>query len=335
MNKPINVFHNQTIKWENEGKLYCLHVQVDENPDDPRHEYGDQITTMACWHKRYTLGDYELTKGQEPVDFWHRLVRDNVPESEIIAAACEGKLPGIRIVSCENPNLVNVYETYQMRSVFGSSIPSESLEYEEISQDSIAAYIMDDLSVAHCMTLMEPYAEWLPLWLYDHSGISISCGERRGQYADVWDSGQVGWIIVLKKDVINDLSEYVLDENGNRITVEHKHEGAPSTWGYLTKPLTEETWRKRAVEHMEEDVRIYDQYLTGDIYVYTLYSADPVGDDEDPDWTEEDSCGGFFGSDIRASGMADTVGCGLNKALDSGAYVEDEAERHVSVYYSF
>ena len=43
----------------------------------------------------------------------------------------------------------------------------------------------------------------LPLWLYDHSGISMSCGDRTYPYNDQWDSGLVGTIYVTKESLKN------------------------------------------------------------------------------------------------------------------------------------
>ena len=331
----LNVYHNGTVKWQHDGKLYCLHVQADETPLDPRHDW-DNIAVMACWHRRYRLGD--TVQDEKPEEFWRRLVRENVPESEIASAAEEGKLGGIRIAEHEDGDqsgLVDIYETYQLWTVVGRSEPGENLEYEGIPREAVAEYLMDDLTIGHCMTLMEPYAEWMPLWLYDHSGITMSCGARTGQYADRWDSGQVGWILAMKKTVMKECVEYVLDENGERIKVEHQHEGMPSTWSYLTRPLTEETWRKRAVEIMRGEVEVYDQYLTGDVYGFTLYSASADDDTEHPDWSEEDSCWGFFGSDILENGIEDQVGHGLRDAVEAGRYDEGEAEKHVHTYYTF
>ncbi len=335
--KALRMYDNDTVKWEHEGKLYCLHVQQDEDSPNPRRDWDDPITVMACWHRRYRLGD-EI-QDDKPEEFWQRLVRENVSEKEILAAAEAGKLTGIRIAKCRGrgkKGLVNIYETCQWRTPIGNSEPEEYLEYEEVARDSAVAYLMDDLTIGHCMTLMEPYAEWLPLWLYDHSGITMSCGTRSGQFADRWDSGQVGWIVTLKKTLMEECGvEYVLDEAGNRIKVEHKHEGRPSTWSYLTRPLTETTWRKRAVEIMEGEVEVYDQYLTGDVYGFTLYSADPVDEGETPDWSEEDSCRGFFGSDVMENGIADHVGSGLQEAVEAGKIEEGEAEAHTRTYYTF
>lgn len=333
----LNMYDNDIVKWEYDGKLYCLHVQRDETPMNPRRDWDNPITLMACWHRRYSLGDEIQDK--YPEEFWIRMVRENVPESEILAAAESGKLSGIRIAKCRGKGkkgLVDVYETCQWRTVIGNSELQECLEYAEIARDTAAAYLIDDLTIEHCMTLMRPYAEWLPLWLYDHSGLTMSCGARCGQYADRWDSGQAGWIFVLKKTIMEECgSEYVLDENGERIKVEYPHKGAASTWGYLTRPLTDETWRKRAVEFMKADVGVYDQYLTGDVYGFTLYSAEYPEEGEDPAWFEEDSCWGFFGCDIMENGVEDHVGCGLRKAVEDAKIKRSEAIPHTSTYYTF
>lgn len=37
----------------------------------------------------------------------------------------------------------------------------------------------------------------LPLFAYIHSGVALSLG-RAGQFGDMWDSGQVGWVLVKK-----------------------------------------------------------------------------------------------------------------------------------------
>lgn len=186
----LNLYNGDTVKWENDGKLFCLHIRTDDEPLNPRRDW-DNITTMVCWHRQYNLGDKIPDK--EPEEFWQRLVRENVPESEILESVEAGKLIGIRLAkNAENGDLVDIYEIAQWQSPLVNGDPKEFLEYEGIPRDAVAAYLMDDLTVRHCMALMEPYAEWLPLWLYDHSGITMSCGSRTGQYADRWDSGGVG-----------------------------------------------------------------------------------------------------------------------------------------------
>ena len=72
----------------------------------------------------------------------------------------------------------------------------------------------------------------LPLGLYDHGGISMYIGGK----TDEWDSGQVGFIYVTKDD---------LDREG--LTIES------------------------AEEILRNEVKIYDAYLTGNVYRWDAY----------------------------------------------------------------
>ena len=332
--KVLHMGDDETLCWEYEGKKYLAHIQLDDIADSPRS--WDPITTMACFHSRYNLGDKLDDKTQE--EFWQRLVRENVPEKKIYEAAAAGKLTGIRLAASKeypDPDMVDVYETYHLRTILGTSDAEEVLEYEGIAKDAVADYLYDDLTVQHCMILMEPYAEWLPLWLYDHSGITMSCGARTGQYADAWDSGCVGWIIAMKDTIMKECPvEYVLDENGERIKVEHDNGNGTATYNYMTRPLTEDTWRKRAIEIMKDDVDIYDKYITNDVYGYTLYADESSEGEDKPDWTEEDSCWGFYGSNIFESGLADNLP-GFEEAFDAGTHKTGRAEKVVRYSYNF
>lgn len=300
----FRMYDNDTVKFEHEGGQFCLHVQHDDDPMNPRTDWDHPGTYMACWHRHYRLGDD--VGDDTPEEFWQRLVRENVPESEVMVAAKAGKLTGIRIEKCEgHDNLVNIYEICQWRSPIGDGEPEECLEYEEVSEDTAVYYLLDDLTIGHCMTLMEPYAIWLPLWLYDHSGITMSCGVRRGQFADCWDSGQVGWIYTTKDNVVKEI-------------------------GY-----SENDWRECATRLMEAEVKEYDQYLTGDVYGFTLLKkADTEAEDDDSTWEEVDSCWGFYGSDIFANGIAGSI-AGLTEAIEGGDYEEGEAKLVVTSHYTY
>lgn len=300
----FRMYDNDTVKFKHDGEQFCLHVQRDDSPFNPRTDWDHPGTHMACWHRRYQLGDEH--KYDSPEEFWRDLVRESVPESEIMAEAKAGKLSGIRIEKCEGrDNLVNVYEIYQWRDLSGDSDPKECLEYEGIGEDDAVYYLLDDLTIKHCMTLMEPYAVWLPLWLYDHSGITMSCGARTYPYNDCWDSGQVGWIYTTKDEAVKEI-------------------------GYV-----ENDWRERAIHLMEAEVKEYDQYLTGDVYGFTLLKkVDVEAEDDDSAWEEVDSCWGFYGSDVFESGMYDNVP-GLREALESGDYEEGEAKLVVTSHYTY
>ena len=132
----------------------------------------------------------------------------------------------------------------------------------------------------------------------------------------------------MKDKIMAETTEILYGEDGKPIRVEYKHEGRPSTYGVMSRPLTDATWRKRAIEIMEGEVEVYDQYLRGEVYGYTLYEQ------EDDEWTEEDSCFGFYGDDVLTNGIADNVP-GLAEAVASSQYEEGKAQRHIVVTYSY
>lgn len=322
----LNLFGNDVVRWENDGKQYCLHIRTDEFPENPRE--WDNVAIMACWHRRYNLGDEIAEKN--PEDFWRRLVRENVPESEVYASAEAGRLCSIAVCkNDEKTEFIDIYSTYLLDTKEGVRL-EKSLEYAGLRKEDAVDYLIDIITVEDCMALLEPYAEWLPLLLYDHSGLSISCGGRTGQFADRFDSGQVGWIITLKKYIMERIAvEIVTNASGEPVIVEYQHPDSPSTYGYKTIPLTEDTWRKKAVEIMKEEVEEYDQYLTGDVYGYVLYEMGDTG------WLEVASCYGFYGCDAISNGIADEVGCGFRDKICECEYETGKAELHTHSYFTF
>lgn len=119
-----------------------------------------------------------------------------------------------------------------------------------------------------------------PLFLFDHSGLSMSMGEvnstdvsRAGRFVGDeagWDTSAVGFIIMTAAQ---------MDE--------------------FTDAANDDTARlARCQMAMAAEVRTYDQYLTGDVYGYRV--TDQWGD-------ELDSCWGFYGGDY-ALGEATAAG---------------------------
>lgn len=103
----------------------------------------------------------------------------------------------------------------------------------------------------------------LPLYLLDHSGITISTKP----FSCPWDSGQVGFVFVTKQK---------MRENWNLV------------------PDAEVTaFIGQAIKTLIAEVETYDQYLRGDVFGYVH---------KDANGKHLDSCWGFFG-DIETSGM--------------------------------
>lgn len=97
----------------------------------------------------------------------------------------------------------------------------------------------------------------LPLYLYDHSGITISTSPFGCQ----WDSGQIGFIFISKDKV--------------------KNEGIDES---------------KVEEYLKNEVRTYDQYLMGDVYGYKIYEVTTC-DLGHEHRELVDSCWGFYGEE--------------------------------------
>ena len=78
----------------------------------------------------------------------------------------------------------------------------------------------------------------LPLYLYDHSGITMNTTG----FSCLWDSGQVGFVFVSKNDV---RKEYGVKR--------------------ISKKL-----REKVTKLLIGEVETYDKYLTGDVYGYEV-----------------------------------------------------------------
>ncbi len=133
-------------------------------------------------------------------------------------------------------------------------------------EDKIDEDWYDEDFIAKYLGKLQKYAIALPLYLYDHSGITMNTTG----FCCPWDSGQVGWIYVSKEAV--------------------KRE-----WGW--KKLTKKRIRK--IEGiLRSEVETYDYYLTGDIYGYTIEAKE-----NQKEITCDDSCWGFYGYDHEKSGL--------------------------------
>jgi hypothetical protein len=101
-----------------------------------------------------------------------------------------------------------------------------------------------------------------PLYMYDHSGITISTSP----FGCRFDSGQIGWVFV-DKDNLQRISG---DSDGfNELNLE---------------------------EITDSEVKTYDQYITGEVYRYTIYEIETCSlGHEHKNFVE--GCGGYFGEE--------------------------------------
>lgn len=101
----------------------------------------------------------------------------------------------------------------------------------------------------------------LPVYLYDHGGITISTKP----FSCSWDSGQIGWIYITREGILmeqGDLSERSLDQ---------------------------------ALANLESEIQEYDQYLQGDVYGFQIERIVTCHCCNHRTFEHVESCGGFYG----------------------------------------
>lgn len=162
-----------------EQRIGALVIQHDDDPMNPRE--WDNVGVMACWHKRYTLGDdrkavYAHTPSEDWLEPW-----------------------GTRGLE-----------------------PHEWLK--TVPKGSVI----------------------LPLYLYDHSGITMSTGP----FSCPWDSGQVGWIVATPAAIRK---------------------------SFMVKRITKKI-REKVEAALRAEVATYDLYLTGQCWGYVI--TDNEGEDD-------------------------------------------------------
>lgn len=239
-------------------KTYIVTIVNDDDESNPRDDW-DFIGTLYTWHPHYILGGKNDYNNQERIVDLHVWVYDNL-------------IP------------------LNYRDVIFKDF---DFDYEVLMFDDHEA------DVAEQAKFKELVDEWignnceiLPVYMYDHSGITISTRP----FSCPWDSGQVGFIYVTKETCEN------IGENFNA-----------------------------AERILKSEIEILDQYFTGDVWHYCIsefigndeeleeildslsdvntlykdeklvvYSTSQNYDDPQLEW--RDSCGGFYGfKEVTAS----------------------------------
>jgi len=225
---------------------FNINIYYDEDPAMNPIEDFDMFGQMACWHNRHNLGHKQ--PDCDPKEFMQQLAIEADPYIENRIDYWENGI-GWRRLSIKYPNLMD-----------------QAVSECEARCDNIIEKAIDQ------------YYVMLPLYLYDHSGITISTGP----FSCPWDSGQVGYIYVSIKDVLQEF-------NRKR----------------MSKKL-----KQKAIDILRSEVNTYDDYLTGSIYGYVIEPTD-----ENKEIQCDDSCWGFFGYDHEASGLIEMAKNAIDCAI--------------------
>lgn len=335
-------------------------IMHDRDPLNPRTDW-DNLSKMICWHRRYNLGDkHNYADSQE---FAVDLVNDHVPEKDIFKFIQDGNCQGFYLVT--DGDFYAVIQ-HGLQDIKTDIRLDHDLNMVSSGDVDMKWDILDAMTTRELLQLAQDHVAIRPLYLYDHSGITMSTGSfvGRAQHAD-WDSGQVGFIYMDKETAMKELA---MPSNMLRLTSMHSAEhcwneefhakegesvasclarngytpvqasdilnlsdmrfdsidrflehgfvfkkdntlfclndqrpddldvGAVritsiATYNPRLFSLTDDNWKARALEALEADVKIYDAYLTGEVYGYQAFEG----------LEEVDSCWGFnyAGEEIR------------------------------------
>ena len=111
-----------------------------------------------------------------------------------------------------------------------------------------------------------------PIYLYDHSGISISIN-RNAPFNCPFDSGQIGYIFMTKETA-----------KKNKLT------------------------KNKAEKILIDETEVYNQFLEGDVYGFELYKKTKCKFCVETKEENIDGCWGFYGSDFDKNGLFDHAG---------------------------
>ena len=120
---------------------------------------------------------------------------------------------------------------------------------------------------------------WRFVYMYDHGERTISLQP----FYDPWDSGICGVIFVTKEKILKECLNLDVDK-----------------------------WKERAYKIMENEIKVYDQYIRGEVYGFRFYDAVIIDCKNKKtgstwnklEWERVDSCCGFYGDPLE-SGLLD------------------------------
>ena len=132
----------------------------------------------------------------------------------------------------------------------------------------------------------------LPLFLYDHSGLSMHYSNSAYPYNSRWDCAKIGYIYVTYEDIRKE---------------------------YSKRRLSEKTLNL-AYKVLKGEVKTYDLYLRGLVFRYYIVRLKTCKCCKHVEEERIDSCGGYYGDITR---ILDDLQPKWKTAYDKGDYEEN------------
>lgn len=324
---------------------YILKVEQDDSSESPRK--WDNLGTMVCWHRRYNLGDEH--NYSSPSDFLQEFACELFGYEDVdwIQDKAKEYMSNFKVTKGDDS-----FEIYEKGELYDDGYENEDDCYNELAnvRGQFIDEIYENMSNNELLEIIEQKAVILPLYLYDHSGITMNtCG-----FTCKWDSGQVGWIYCTKerflketgynkdelfntdthripkvKDHVKingheDLGQITSIEN-DKITIDfdyNKSTAFKKDENIVTVSTSDviEVLSNYAEQMLTAEVETYDQYLTGEVYGYQLEKPVKCECCGNVEYEEIDSCWGFYGDDCKKNGIADQMPKEYQYLLDELQY---------------
>jgi hypothetical protein len=214
---------------------FRLEIIQDNDPFNPRVDC-DNFGKMICWHRHYNLGDKH--DYSEPEDFLRELVDKTISPKDLINYMRDGRAKDLQFEEDLEKQNISLMSRWHFNSKW----------YEEYSTDLplntndvyLKDKILEYMTIGNLRHFAEQHNIIIPLYLYDHSGITISTGD----FNDPWDSGQVGWIYASYEDIVKEYGD--------------------------TSPKNIDKARKLLIA----ETKTYNYYLRSECYGYKIYEND-------------------------------------------------------------
>lgn len=253
-------------------------VEYDDGDLNPRTDFDGNASEMICFHSRYSLGDEHSYSS--PEGFLVSIIEEHLSDEQkevLLKPFFEKHYPNIRVeedVEDESFDIIYDYKSidgtvsdcryasYKVSDVENFKEEIEDAKHE-ILLDFINNEIEDAMTISELLEIVESIENIviLPLYLYDHSGITINTTG----FSCSWDSGQVGWIY-------NSIEAYKKETDNNHT-------------------------KEQIKEDFTSQVEMYDKYIRGTILWYIVEKENKCDCCGHIEYEELDSCGGFFDSE--------------------------------------
>lgn len=222
--------------YEEEEYRGCT-IRIEQDDNPESPREWNNVGTMVCFHDRYNLGD----------------MRPNRYPDEC---------------------LEHMAAKHDERFQFWARL-RESAYYRFCEKDQAMLRIERHYQ-EHMRRALDERFVILPLYLYDHGGITMSTGP----FSCPWDSGRVGFIYCTMDDA---RKNWMLPDTAGWDYIVYPEDNCPK---YAKgSNLVGKTLRQCTEILLEAEVKTYDDYLTGRVAGYVAY---------DPDDEEIASCWGFY-----------------------------------------